>query len=164
MTAFINPNAPVANANDAVTEGETALMTAARSGHVDAVKLLIARGAVVDAREHWRGQTALMWAAAEAHSDVVQTLVGLAADVNTASVDWNSIQLDINTGALQELALALQSSGGGDGGGGSGGLISSSYYPSSRVNREIVRPSCVTGSKNISSGRTHQPLSLYSGR
>ena len=74
-----------ADANATVTEGETALMTAARSGHVEAAKLLIAHGAIVDAREQWRGQTALMWAAAESHPEMIQLLAAHGADVNARS-------------------------------------------------------------------------------
>ena len=43
------------------------LMTAARTGKVDAVRVLLTRGADVHAKEPRRGQTALMWAAAEGH-------------------------------------------------------------------------------------------------
>jgi uncharacterized protein len=57
-------------------------MTAARTGNVDAVKMLIARGANVNARETWHNQTALMWAAAENHGDVVRALVAAGADMN----------------------------------------------------------------------------------
>ena len=60
-------------------------MTAARSGHVEAAKALIAHGAVVDAREQWRGQTALMWAAAEGHADMIRELAAHGADVNARS-------------------------------------------------------------------------------
>ena len=56
------------------TAGETALMTAARTGAVDAVKVLLARGADMSATEPERGQTILMTAAAEAHPVVVQVL------------------------------------------------------------------------------------------
>ena len=45
-------------------EGETALMTAARSGNVEALRVLLAHGADVNAQERWMGETALMWAAA----------------------------------------------------------------------------------------------------
>ena len=38
-------------------EGETALMTAARTGNVDSIKLLVETGAKIDARENWQGQT-----------------------------------------------------------------------------------------------------------
>ena len=61
-----------ADPNAAFGEGETPLMTAARTGSVDAVKVLLELGAKVNAREAWRGQTALMWAAAENHAAVVQ--------------------------------------------------------------------------------------------
>jgi uncharacterized protein len=73
------------DANAAVTEGETALMTSARSGRVEAAKVLIAHGAVVDARETWRGQTALMWAAAEGHPEMIRELAAHGADVNARS-------------------------------------------------------------------------------
>ena len=46
-------------------------MTAARTGNVPTVKVLLAHGADVNAKESWKGQTALMWAAAENHADVV---------------------------------------------------------------------------------------------
>ncbi len=47
-------------------EGQTALMTVARTNHVDAATVLLKHKANVNAREQWRGQTALMWAAAQA--------------------------------------------------------------------------------------------------
>ena len=61
-----------ADPNAANPGGETALMTAARTGRVDAVKLLLERGADVNAKEGVRGQTALMWAVLENHPDVAQ--------------------------------------------------------------------------------------------
>jgi ankyrin repeat protein len=56
-------------------------MTAARSGSIETVRLLLARGARVDARDERRGQTALMWAAAEGHAEVVRTLLDAGADL-----------------------------------------------------------------------------------
>ena len=56
-----------ADPNGAVRAGETPLMLAARTGNVDAVKVLLARRRTVDAKETWNGQTALMWAAAAGH-------------------------------------------------------------------------------------------------
>src|SRR4029079_19627954 len=61
--------------------GETVLMMAARSGSLEAVSALLARGARHDARER-RGQTALMWAAAEGHAAVVPALIDAGADIN----------------------------------------------------------------------------------
>jgi ankyrin repeat protein len=55
-------------------------MTAARAGNLDAVKVLLNRGADVNARENYRGQTALMWAAAERHPEVVKVLLEHGAD------------------------------------------------------------------------------------
>ena len=62
--------------------GETALMTAARIGRIGAVKLLIDRGAAIDAKEKVRGQTALMWAVIENHIDVAWLLLKSGANVN----------------------------------------------------------------------------------
>ena len=56
-------------------------MTCAGSGSVDAVRLLIARGADVNAKEPSQNQSALMWAAAEHHPDVVRLLVEAGADL-----------------------------------------------------------------------------------
>src|SRR4029450_10865490 len=74
-----------ANPNTSSPDGETPLMTAARTGNATAVKLLVAHGAQVAAEENWRGQDALMWAAAEGHKTVVQVLLELSADVNAKS-------------------------------------------------------------------------------
>ena len=83
-----------ADANEVGTEGETALMTAARTGNVDAAKVLMAHGATVDSRDEWKGQTALMWAAAQNHPDMVQELIAHRADVNARSnvVKWERQQ------------------------------------------------------------------------
>ena len=63
--------------------GETMLMTAARTGKVDAVRVLLARGADVHAKEPRRGQTAIMWAAAEGHVEVLEELIKAGADFRT---------------------------------------------------------------------------------
>ncbi len=91
--ACINGNATMleklleagADPNRSLPEGETALMTAARTGRVSAVTLLIEHGAAVNVTEQWRGQTALMWAAAEGHAAVVQALIDHGADITVRS-------------------------------------------------------------------------------
>ena len=60
-------------------------MTAARTGKVDAVKVLLRYGADVNAKEGWHGQTALMWAAAEGHPAVIRSLVEAGADIRARS-------------------------------------------------------------------------------
>ncbi len=61
-----------ADVNAVLPEGETILMTAARTGRPEAVKLLLDAGAKVDAREQWYGESALHWAAAEDHAEARQ--------------------------------------------------------------------------------------------
>jgi ankyrin repeat protein len=73
-----------ANAN-AVATGEPVLMTAARSGSVEVVRALIARGADVNAKDSSRGQTALMWAVAHRHAEVVRVLIDHGAVVHARS-------------------------------------------------------------------------------
>ena len=60
-------------------------MLAARNGNAQAIKLLVAAGADVNAKEFTRGTTALMWAATERHPEAVKALVELGADVSARS-------------------------------------------------------------------------------
>jgi len=61
------------------------LMTAARTGNAEVLRMLIARGADANARESSLGETALMWAAAENHPEAVRALMEHGADPNTRS-------------------------------------------------------------------------------
>ncbi len=78
LEAKANPNAKLLN-------GETVLMTCARTGDAKAVKMLLVHGADAKAKEHEHDQTALMWAAAEVHPDVVALLIEFGADVRARS-------------------------------------------------------------------------------
>jgi ankyrin repeat protein len=60
-------------------------MTAALTGKVDAVRVLLAAGAKVNVAEPVRGQTAFMWAASEGNTAAVETLVEFGAQVKTKS-------------------------------------------------------------------------------
>ena len=61
------------------------LMTAARTGNAEVIRMLIARGADANARESSLGETALMWAAAENHLEAVRALIEHGADPNARS-------------------------------------------------------------------------------
>ena len=61
------------------------ILSAARTGSIEAVRLLVRYGADVNATERLRGQTALMWAAAENHAVVAHALLELGADVDARS-------------------------------------------------------------------------------
>src|SRR3990172_3527390 len=70
-------------------------MTAARTGNIESVKLLLAHGADVHATEEYRGQNALMWAATENHSGVMRLLIERGADVNarSAKMKFGSVKM-----------------------------------------------------------------------
>src|SRR3989442_6493329 len=65
--------------------GETTVMFAARNGTRAAIKVLVAAGADVNAKENLRATTALMWAAEQGHAAAAKTLVELGADVGAKS-------------------------------------------------------------------------------
>jgi serine/threonine-protein phosphatase 6 regulatory ankyrin repeat subunit B len=67
------------------------LMTAASKGHVGLAKLLLGRGAEVDARNDI-GYTALHFAARWGHEDVVETLISSGADISRRDVNgWTAL-------------------------------------------------------------------------
>src|SRR5262249_11415107 len=65
--------------------GETLVMLAARNGSPEAITLLIAAGADVNAKEPIRGTTALMWAVEQRHAAAVAALIDAKADVSAKS-------------------------------------------------------------------------------
>jgi ankyrin repeat protein len=73
-------------------DGQTALMLAAGIGALDVAKLLVGRGADVNATEAWRDQTALMLAVDGNFPELTQFLVDSGADVNAraSANDWDS--------------------------------------------------------------------------
>jgi len=72
-------------ADRALPDGQTVLMLAARTGNEQSVRLLLERGAQVDARETRTGTTALMWAVIEDRPDVVRALIKAGASVDLRS-------------------------------------------------------------------------------
>src|SRR5262249_32573378 len=88
--------------------GETPLMTCARSGSADAVRLLVEYGAAVNAQEPKQSQTALMWAAAERHPDAVKALIDAHADLKAASKQgFTAIHFAARVGDLESVNLLL---------------------------------------------------------
>jgi ankyrin repeat protein len=65
---------------------ESPVMTAARTGSPDVMKLLLDAGGNANARETARGQTALMWAASERHPQIVKLLLDRGADANARTI------------------------------------------------------------------------------
>ena len=76
LQAGANPNAAQK------WSGETAFMTCARTGNVEAVKSLVTAGADVNDRETRQEQTALMWAVAQGRPAVVRLLIENGADIH----------------------------------------------------------------------------------
>ena len=76
------------SANDA-----TSLHLASGGGHLDAVKVLVAHGAEVEAQTWDGGQTALHFATQYGHLDVVEFLVGQGANIETRTRDleWTAL-------------------------------------------------------------------------
>ena len=60
-------------------------MMASRTGNVAAMKVLLDRGAQVNAKESLRGTTALMWAADQGHAAAMKLLIDRGADINARS-------------------------------------------------------------------------------
>jgi ankyrin repeat protein len=69
---------------------ESPVLSAARSGSVEVMTLLLAHGGDANAKEPLRGQTALMWAAAEKHAAVARVLIDHGADVKAKTVPVRS--------------------------------------------------------------------------
>src|SRR5207253_10926278 len=66
--------------------GTTPLMNAAASGHAEAVKLLLDRGADPNVKDVNQGQTALMFAAALGRTEAVNVLAERGANLNMVSL------------------------------------------------------------------------------
>ena len=60
-------------------------MEAARTGNVEAMKVLLDHGADVNAKETLRGTTPLMWAADEGHAAAIKLLIDHGADIKARS-------------------------------------------------------------------------------
>jgi len=72
VTALLDKGADV---NAKFRYGMTALFKAAERGHIEVVKILLARGVDVTVKDTFYGATAMTWALDNNHLDVVQALL-----------------------------------------------------------------------------------------
>jgi ankyrin repeat protein len=92
-----------ADPDNTTVNGTSALMLAATSGKTDAVRLLVDKGANVNATEKARNETALMFAAASGRPEVIQVLTAKGADTNATTK-----VLDLSEFAKEELERFAQ--------------------------------------------------------
>jgi ankyrin repeat protein len=83
-------------------------MTAAASGNLETVKLLLVHGADINGAESYAGQTALMWAVSRGHESIVQTLLEAGADIKARSTAGSTALLfAARKGNVEEARLLL---------------------------------------------------------
>jgi ankyrin repeat protein len=85
LDTLLRSGARLKDAEAGLPEGQTLLMHAARVGEVAALRVLLAAGSAVDARETRTGTTALMWAATGNRADAVRLLAEAGANRDVVS-------------------------------------------------------------------------------
>ena len=97
-----------ADAKQRGPNGETMVMLAARNGNPEAIRVLLAAGADVNAKENLRGTTALMWAVEQKHSAAVKALLDGGADFRArsagAGLPRNYVANRVNTAQVEAAA------------------------------------------------------------
>jgi uncharacterized protein len=133
-----------ADANLALPGGESPLMTAARTGKVDALKVLLINGADVKAKDAGHGQTALMWAAAEGNVAAVEMLIEFGADLHAVS-----------SGGFTPLLFAVRE--------GQAGVVKTLLKSGASVEETLQRPAKQAGTSamNLAVANAHYELAAF---
>jgi ankyrin repeat protein len=107
VTALLDADPSLANARSG--DGFTVLHFAAFFGQVDAVTLLVERGAELDGRgSGWMTGTALHSAASGSHADIVQILLEAGADPNVRqSGGWTPLHSAAGNGDAETVRILL---------------------------------------------------------
>lgn len=88
-------------------DGETALIRAARFGHLENVRVLLHLGADKNARDYMN-ETALQRAARNGENEVIEVLLGKAADVNLkASSDWTALMSAVSSNNIRAVQMLV---------------------------------------------------------
>jgi ankyrin repeat protein len=86
VSAVLRAGADLKLAESTLPDGQTLLMHAARSGNIDVIKALVARGDDVNAAERRDGTSAVVWAATADHAPAVQALLKAGANPDAKSL------------------------------------------------------------------------------
>jgi ankyrin repeat protein len=96
--------------NESDEHGRTALIKAAKHGHVDIVRVLVSRGADVNARDN-RGTNALYWASSNGHTDIVEELIRHHSDVEVFDNRGWSAKDQASTAHYDRIVNMLEAAG-----------------------------------------------------
>jgi ankyrin repeat protein len=83
LNAGMNPNAKDG-------EGKTALIAASEAGRDQVVKLLLAKGADIEAKDNERDATALLWASAKEKTKTMRILLDKGANIRAKDKDGDN--------------------------------------------------------------------------
>ena len=91
--------------NKADEDGQTPLLIACQKGHVDAVRLVLEKGAEVDQAEKKYGATPLFVACGHGHVDAARLLLDKGADVTRTTRDGTPLSIAKYNGHSSIVAL-----------------------------------------------------------